>query len=162
MVVASTMGVFWGGVSVKTLGPTGPTAGLMYTGILMITAAGYSIQAYWFVLMISAVIIFILSYFPVEKLLNHIPYVSIAVFVNGMSFFILHKQLLKVIVIPASIIEETLNNAIASEKQGLYVREKSIKDKSTYGDIISIAEQWMPDFLANSGLTEKQKSFFNS
>jgi SulP family sulfate permease len=97
MVVASIMGVFFGGVSVKTSGPTGPTAGLMYTGILMITAAGYSIQAYWFVLMISAVIIFILSYFPVEKLLNHIPYVSIAVFVNGMSFFILHKQLLKVI-----------------------------------------------------------------
>jgi regulator of RNase E activity RraA len=67
-----------------------------------------------------------------------------------------------VIVIPASIIEETLNNAIASEKKGLYVREKSIKDRSTYGDIISIAEQWMPDFLANSGLTEKQTAFFNS
>lgn len=67
-----------------------------------------------------------------------------------------------VIVIPENIIEETLNNAIASEKQGLYVREKAAKEKLTYGDIVAISEEWMPDFLTNSGLTEKQKTFFSN
>lgn len=65
-----------------------------------------------------------------------------------------------VIVIPADIIEETLNNAIASEKQGLYVREKAVKEKITYGDIVPVADEWMPDFLEKSGLTESQKAFF--
>jgi regulator of RNase E activity RraA len=67
-----------------------------------------------------------------------------------------------VIVIPEAIIEKTLNNAIASEQQGLYVREKSVKEKSTYGDIIPKSEEWMPDFLENAELTETQKAFFNS
>ncbi len=66
-----------------------------------------------------------------------------------------------VIVIPASIIEETLNNAIASEKQGLYVRAKSIKEGITYGDIVSKPDEWMPDFLATSGLSNVQKAFFD-
>jgi SulP family sulfate permease len=97
MSVASIVGVVFGGISVKTSGPTGPTAGLMYTGILMLIAAGYSIQTYWFLLMIAAAIVFILSYFPVDKLLNRAPYVSIAIFVNGISLFIIQKQLLKVL-----------------------------------------------------------------
>lgn len=33
-----------------------------------------------------------------------------------------------VIVIPEAIIEKTLNNAIASAKQGLYVRKNGIKE----------------------------------
>jgi 5-oxopent-3-ene-1,2,5-tricarboxylate decarboxylase/2-hydroxyhepta-2,4-diene-1,7-dioate isomerase len=65
-----------------------------------------------------------------------------------------------VIVIPESIIEETLNNAIASEKQGLYVRTKSIKEDITYGDIVSKSDEWMPDFLATSDLSSSQKAFF--
>lgn len=97
MAIASIMGVFFGGISVKTSGPTGPTAGLMYASALTITASGYDLQAYWFALMVSAVIIFMLSFLSIEKLLNHIPYVSIAVFVNGISLFIIQKQLLKVV-----------------------------------------------------------------
>lgn len=65
-----------------------------------------------------------------------------------------------VIVIPEGMIEQTLNNAIASEKQGLYVREKAVKEKITYGDIVPNASEWMPDFLENSGLSDEQKAFF--
>lgn len=65
-----------------------------------------------------------------------------------------------VIVIPEAIIEKILNNAIASEKQGLYVREKSVKEDLTYGDIASTQDEWLDDFLATSDLTEAQKEFF--
>lgn len=65
-----------------------------------------------------------------------------------------------VIVIPENMIEQTLNNAIASEKQGIYIREKSIKENITYGDIVPNAEEWMPDFLEKSALTDQQKAFF--
>lgn len=66
-----------------------------------------------------------------------------------------------VIVIPEAIIEDTLNNAIASEQQGVYVREKALKENLTYGDIVPIADEWMPDFLEKSSLTDAQKAFFN-
>jgi len=45
-----------------------------------------------------------------------------------------------IIVIPEAIIEETLNNAIASEAQGLYVREKSVADGTTYGYFVAVSD----------------------
>ncbi len=42
-----------------------------------------------------------------------------------------------VIVIPEAQIERTINTAIAIEKFHLYVKEKSIREKTTFGDIIS-------------------------
>lgn len=65
-----------------------------------------------------------------------------------------------VVVLPAATVEKTLNDAVAYEKQALYVRAKAIAENSTYGDIVAVAETWMPDFLANAGLTDKQKEFF--
>jgi len=97
MAIASIIGVVFGGIKVKTSGPTGPTAGLMFTTVVALSALGISSDFMIIVLLISAILLFALSYTPVEKLLNYVPLVSVAIFVNGISLFIIHKQLMKIV-----------------------------------------------------------------
>jgi SulP family sulfate permease len=96
MAVASIVGVVFGGIQVKTSGPTGPTAGLMFTTIAALSAVGINPEAMMLILLASAFLLFLLSFTPIEKYIDYVPYVSIAIFVNGVSLFIIFKQLLKV------------------------------------------------------------------
>lgn len=97
MAVASIFGFIFGGMPVKTSGPTGPTAGMMFAGVVALTAANVDISAYAHILAASSLCIFLLSFFPIQKALNLVPYVSLAVFVNGISLFIIYKQFVKVV-----------------------------------------------------------------
>lgn len=63
-----------------------------------------------------------------------------------------------IVVIPEAHIEKTLNAAIASEKLGLYIREKAVRDGLTYGDIAPKKDEWFEDFLAGANLTEAQRA----
>ncbi|OBS95519.1 hypothetical protein A9261_15190 [Vibrio tasmaniensis] len=105
MAVASVVGFLFGGIPVKTSGPTGPTAGLMYAGVIALAEASADPGVYAHILAISAVIIFLLSFFPIQKILSHLPYVSLAIFVNGISLFIIYKQLVKAIDLSSNVWE---------------------------------------------------------
>jgi len=96
MAVASVIGVLFGGLPVKTSGPTGPTAGLMFATGLALSQSGYSSSLGVFVVFFSAILLFVLSFLPVSRLIAKVPYVSLAIFVNGVSLFIIYKQLVKV------------------------------------------------------------------
>ena len=67
-----------------------------------------------------------------------------------------------VIVIPEAQIEKTLNDAIVSEKMGLYIRKKAVKEKITYGDIMPNQAEWIQDFLDQADLTPLQRAQFDS
>lgn len=95
MAVASVIGVAFGGLPVKTSGPTGPTAGLMFATGLALTQAGFDPKLGMIVVLLSGIILFALSFLPVAKLIAKVPYVSLAIFVNGVSLFIIYKQLVK-------------------------------------------------------------------
>ncbi|MDJ0956868.1 MAG: RraA family protein [Arenicellales bacterium] len=62
-----------------------------------------------------------------------------------------------VIVIPETQIERTLNAAIATEKLHRYIRDKSVREKVTYGDIVLRQAEWIDDYLAWANLTPEQK-----
>ncbi len=96
MAIASIVGVIFGGIQVKTSGPTGPTAGLMFTTIAALSAVGVNPEVMMLILLASALLLFLLSFTPIEKYIDYVPYVSIAIFVNGVSLFIIFKQLLKI------------------------------------------------------------------
>lgn len=105
MAVASMFGFVFGGMPVKTSGPTGPTAGMMFASVMALNAANVDISAYAHILLGSSLSIFILSFFPIQKALNLVPYVSLAVFVNGISLFIIYKQCLKVVDLSSNVWE---------------------------------------------------------
>ncbi len=65
-----------------------------------------------------------------------------------------------VIVVPESHIERTLNAAVATEKLHLYIREKCVREKITFGDIVPRRSEWMEDFYAWANLTPEQQAFF--
>lgn len=96
MAIASIVGVVFGGSPVKTSGPTGPTAGLMFATVAALSAANVNPDLTMLILMTAALLLFLISFFGVDKLLDQVPYVCIAVFVNGISLFIIYKQLIKV------------------------------------------------------------------
>ncbi|MFQ6006100.1 MAG: RraA family protein [Woeseia sp.] len=66
-----------------------------------------------------------------------------------------------VIVIPEAQIERTLNAAVATEKFHRYIREKSVREQITFGDIVPNQAQWMDDFFAWANLTPEQKAILD-
>ena len=65
-----------------------------------------------------------------------------------------------VIVVAQAQIEPTLNAAIAMEKFHLYIRQKGVREKITFGDIVPNQAKWMDDFLAWANLTPEQQTSF--
>jgi len=65
-----------------------------------------------------------------------------------------------VIVIPEAQVERTLNAAVATEKFHRYIREKGVREKITFGDIVPNQAEWIDDFFAWANLTPEQKAFF--
>lgn len=105
MAVASIFGFVFGGIQVKTSGPTGPTAGVMFAGVVALNAANVDTIYYAHILFGASLCIFILSFLPIEKALNIVPHVSLAVFVNGISLYIVYKQCLNVIDLSSNVWE---------------------------------------------------------
>jgi MFS superfamily sulfate permease-like transporter len=73
MAVASIVGVVFGGIQVKTSGPTGPTAGLMFTTIAALSAVGINPEVMMLILLASALLLFLLSFTPIEKYIDYVP-----------------------------------------------------------------------------------------
>lgn len=65
-----------------------------------------------------------------------------------------------VIVIQEAQIERTLNAAIATEKFHHYIREKGVRERITFGDVVPNQAEWMGDFFAGANLTPEQKAIF--
>lgn len=97
MVVASLFGWLFGGVSVKALGPTGPTASIMLTTIIAIQALSIDISAVFFILIAAGLLLVIIGFVPLQRVIALIPNVATAVFINGIALIIIDNQVRKII-----------------------------------------------------------------
>ncbi len=63
-----------------------------------------------------------------------------------------------VISIPAENIEDLLNAAVAREAFNTFLREKSVKENISPGDLFASKKIILPEFLENADLTDEQKT----
>lgn len=92
MIVASMVAWVFGGQRVKASGSTGPTAGAMLTALGALAAYGAGPEAAFAATSIAAIILLVLSVFPLARIMEFVPNAATAVFVNGIGLVILVKQ----------------------------------------------------------------------
>lgn len=97
MVVAGLAGWMFGGIKVKALGPTGPTASVMLSTVIAVEAVGAPIESVFVVLITAGIILILLGLIPLQRFASAIPNVATAVFINGVAIIILENQANKVV-----------------------------------------------------------------